>query len=214
MPQFPETRFSLFLRLRDRADPGAWAEFCLLYEPVILRLARASGLQEADARDLTQDVLAKVWRVLDTWDHDPKRGQFRTWLHRVVRNQWIDSLRKLRPGSLGSGDTGVHEDLAQKPEAIDEAIDWEVRRELFLAAAEKVRGEVAPATWEAFWRTCVGGQPLEKVAKDLSLRLGSVYAARSRIMARIRAAVEEADEPPIGNTGNTGNSEEVLPCPA
>lgn len=196
MPSIPETRHSLFLRLRDRDDPGAWTEFCRVYEPVILRMGRSCGLQEADARDLTQEVIAKVWRSIESWTPDPKRGQFRTWLHRVVRNQWIDSMRKLRPGSLGTGDTSVHRNLAETPESIEKTIDWEVRRELFLVAAETVRSEVTATTWEAFWRTCIEDQPLPRVAQELGIRLGSVYAARSRVMARIRAVVEQSTEEP------------------
>ncbi len=50
----PETRPSLMLRLREAADQQAWAEFVSIYEPLVLRLMRQRGLQEADARDVAQ----------------------------------------------------------------------------------------------------------------------------------------------------------------
>ena len=60
MQELPETRDSLLVRMRDPRDGQAWAEFVQIYEPVVYRLARGQGLQDADARDLTQQVLMAV----------------------------------------------------------------------------------------------------------------------------------------------------------
>ena len=43
----PTTRHSLVLRLRNRDDEAAWAEFLAIYEPLIYGLARRKGLQDA-----------------------------------------------------------------------------------------------------------------------------------------------------------------------
>ncbi len=43
----PETRPSLMLRLRQAADQQAWTEFVSIYEPLLLRLMKQRGLQEA-----------------------------------------------------------------------------------------------------------------------------------------------------------------------
>ena len=47
----PETRPSLIVRLKDRADDEAWFEFTEIYRPVILRLASRRGMQHADAEN-------------------------------------------------------------------------------------------------------------------------------------------------------------------
>ena len=60
MHDFPDTRRSLLVRLREARDDAAWAEFTGIYEPLIYRLARRRGFQDADARDLCQDVLRAV----------------------------------------------------------------------------------------------------------------------------------------------------------
>ena len=60
MDQSPATRQSLIVKLRDPADSGAWSEFVALYEPLIYRLARRKGLQDADAKDLCQEVFRAV----------------------------------------------------------------------------------------------------------------------------------------------------------
>ena len=46
----PVTRHSLLVKLRDPADSAAWGEFLAIYEPLVYRLGRLKGLQDADAK--------------------------------------------------------------------------------------------------------------------------------------------------------------------
>jgi hypothetical protein len=66
MSSTPETRASLLIRVRDPADQAAWHEFVEIYRPVILRLARQKGMQEADADDVAQQVLVAVGKAAST----------------------------------------------------------------------------------------------------------------------------------------------------
>lgn len=59
MDDTPSTRASLLVRLRDPRDERAWAEFLDIYTPLVHRLARQGGLQEADAADLAQEVFRR-----------------------------------------------------------------------------------------------------------------------------------------------------------
>jgi len=68
MNNSPKTRASLILRLRHPEDAVAWEEFVEIYQPLVFRLARAKGLQEADALDLTQEVLAKVANAVNSFN--------------------------------------------------------------------------------------------------------------------------------------------------
>ena len=54
VPDFPAIRDSVLMRLRDPRDAEAWGQFVRLYQPPIYRMARARGLQDADASDLCQ----------------------------------------------------------------------------------------------------------------------------------------------------------------
>src|SRR5207253_552599 len=65
MADVPSTRLSLVARLRDAGDHAAWAAFVRLYAPAVYRFARRHGLQDADAADLTQDVLRGVAGPVD-----------------------------------------------------------------------------------------------------------------------------------------------------
>jgi RNA polymerase sigma-70 factor (ECF subfamily) len=48
--------------------------------------------QAADAEDVTQEALARLWRIAPDWD--PDRAKVTTWLFRVTANLCTDRLRK------------------------------------------------------------------------------------------------------------------------
>ena len=196
MPYLPETRASLILRLPDPADARAWDDFVQIYAPLVYRLARRQGLQVADADDLVQDVLSAVARSVESWLDRPDRGQFRAWLLRIAKNLAINSLTRHKHRPIGTGDSNMAHLLSQHPDSngAAEEFDIEYRRELFLWAAQRVREQIAEPTWQAFWLTTVEDKPIAAVASQLSMSVGSVYIARSRVMARLREQVRQFQE--------------------
>ena len=70
MSETPATRLSLLVRLRDARDDGAWSQFVEIYAPLVYGFARKHGLQDADAADLTQDVLQAVSGAIREFEYD------------------------------------------------------------------------------------------------------------------------------------------------
>ena len=68
MTQFPETRESLIIQVKDPSNRDAWGKFFDLYRPVIHRIALARVMQDADAQDLTQQVLIAVASSVGRWE--------------------------------------------------------------------------------------------------------------------------------------------------
>ncbi|TWU12098.1 RNA polymerase sigma factor RpoE [Symmachiella macrocystis] len=191
----PETRASLLIRVRDPSNQAAWHEFVEIYRPVILRMARQKGMQDADAEDVAQRVLVSVAKTVEQCKYDPQRAKFRTWLHRVAHNAILNALTRGKP-DRGSGDSAIQAALNQHESCTgpdSDLLRLEYRREVFRRAARQVRPEFQQATWDAFWLTAVEGGSVEAVAGKLVKNPGAIYAARSRIMRRIQEIISEYD---------------------
>lgn len=197
MTHAPTTRPSLLLRLRDPQDHEAWVEFVELYEPATYRLLRRHGLQDADAREVVQDLLMAVNRSIHRWDPDKERGSFRGWLRRVTRNLVINWVKQRPRRVLAIGGEEMQALLDRVPAAAEAEtveFDRELRRALFQRAAEQVRCEVQPATWQAFWETSVAGATPAQAAQKLGMRVGAIRVAKCRVLARLRAVVREMED--------------------
>jgi RNA polymerase sigma-70 factor (ECF subfamily) len=196
MPSLPETRASLILRLPDAADARAWDDFVAIYGPLVYRLARRHGLQPADSDDLVQEVLAAVARSVEGWLARSDRGPFRAWLLRIAKNHAMNALTRHKHRPTGTGDSSMARLFQQQPDKNGEAesqFDLEYRRELFRWAADRIREEIADRTWQAFWLSTVEAKAIATVAKQLEMSVGSVYIARSRVMARLREVVKNCE---------------------
>jgi len=196
MSDSPTTHVSLLLRLRDSRDSDAWAEFVDVYAPLVYRLARRHGLQDADAADLTQDVLGALHSTLPQFRYDASKGTFRGWLFTVARNFLRRSAQDRRRHPPASGTPEAQALLEQQPAPPEEVERWEqeYQQRLFEYAAQRVRGHFRPTTWEAFWRTGVEGHNARDVAQGLGISVGAVYIARTRVLARIREQIRLLEE--------------------
>jgi RNA polymerase sigma-70 factor (ECF subfamily) len=191
LSSFPDTRASLIVRLADAQNAQAWDEFARLYQPVVYRLALRRGFQHADAEELVQEVMLAVARAVEGWVPDQDQGRFRDWLHRIARNLMINFLTRRKHQVWGTGKSDMQQMLEAKSEsdaAITQMFEIEIRREGFRWAAKQVQKEVKQNTWQAFWMSAIDDVPVAEVARQLGMSVGSVYIARSRVMARLRQA--------------------------
>lgn len=187
----PETQISLIAKIRDIGNEEAWSEFVQIYQPVVQRFIQRHGLQYADAAEVTQEVLSRVAKSIDSWDPQHAQSTFRGWLYRITRNLTIDFLRKkqLDRDRLGQGDAG----LSQVADVNDQqSVEFQAQfeKQIFYWAAESIKPSFKPENWQAFWMSTVEGVPIEEVAKELDMKPGTVYVARSRIMARLSKLIQ------------------------
>jgi RNA polymerase sigma-70 factor (ECF subfamily) len=175
----------------------AWRQFVDLYAPLVYGYARQQGLQDADAADLSQEVLVAVAGAVGRLQYDPSRGTFRSWLLTVVRHKlsnWRRARRNRPPDSNeAEGDSLLEQCPAPEGEEAAWEVEWEER--LFAWACEQARRAVTDGTWQAFWRTAVENRPSQQVAAELGLSVAAVYRARSRVLARLKELVRSVQEP-------------------
>lgn len=81
----------------------------------------------------------------------------------------------------------LESDLPQSEEAKEVGI-------VFQAALELIQDEFEPSTVRAFLLTTVDEVPAAEVARSMSLSVGAVYKAKSRVLLRLRAAFGESGQ--------------------
>lgn len=195
MYEFPETRNSLIARIQELGDGASWSEFLAIYQPVVFRMARRRGFQDADALDVMQQVFFSVSRSIGNWRGGDDLPPFRAWLSTIARNAITQVLMRRKP-DVATGSSDVGEMLREWPDrdTTSAELDREARAEMFRWVANQVREEFSPDTWSAFWRTAVDGVSVAEVSKALGRSSGSVYVARYRVLARLKERAQELSQ--------------------
>jgi RNA polymerase sigma-70 factor (ECF subfamily) len=187
----PDTRVSLLASLREVRNAAAWNEswktFVATYAPLVYRYARRRGLQDADAADVTQEVLTETARCLRTFEYQPERGRFRDWLGTLTRRQLTRFFAKQQRDVSRTGGTAAQEMLeglaAPQPEA-----EWTdtFHTQLLRTALDRIQPHFAPPTWQAFAQVWLHQRTAAEAAADLDLPIDAIYLAKSRVLKRLR----------------------------
>lgn len=142
------------------------------------------------AEDVVQQVLIKVF--LRAEQYDPRRS-FWGWLYRIARNEYIDHLRRLRPGDVGVGQTG---------QAAEEQEQWLENLGTTMAAPDQAlidqerqqRLERAVAALPQLQRAVVQRKLAGAKGKDVAAELGISQAYVSQLFHEAAEVLREAAE--------------------
>jgi RNA polymerase sigma-70 factor (ECF subfamily) len=129
-----------------------------------------------------QDVFVILLKELPRFEHDPAHS-FRAWLKTVVLNRWRNQIKRQARAPAHPGDACLADVHAPDDSLFEEQ---EYRRQLLRRALELVRDEFQPATWKAFNEHGMNGRPAAEVAAELGMTVGAVYAAKCRVLGRLR----------------------------
>lgn len=176
-------------------DPQAWERLVNLYSPLVYFWCRESGLPTPDLNDVFQEVFHTLAKNISKFQPIEK-GTFRGWLRTMTRNKINDHFRKngREPKPTG-GTEALHyleqfpDNPLQKTDSSCQAIssnEKEIYQGVLSQALASVREKFAEQTWKAFWMVVVDGRETADVAKDLSMKPGTVRVAKSRVLKRLR----------------------------
>jgi len=182
------TRVSLLLRLKDRDNARAWVEFTTIYRPILLRYAKARGLNSHDAEDIAQECLAQFHHSMGRFKYDKARGGFKRWLRVMVKRRVINRLRKRRECLAESGVFRRPQMREGSPEEAFEKIWLDEHLRFCLT---KLRDEVEPETCEAYQRLALDGWSVDQVCRTFDITANNAYVIKSRLTARLRALMAE-----------------------
>ncbi|HVE39777.1 MAG TPA: sigma-70 family RNA polymerase sigma factor [Planctomycetota bacterium] len=184
---FPETRWSQLLELRDPAHPR--------YAEHLERLAKqywspvfhyAQALHRAEAEDLTQQFFAMLLSRRDLEKLSPERGSFRGFLKTALRNFVLsaaraEALRKVVP---------LREEADfRSPE---QAFDREWARGVLVDAVARLKGEAPPVAFEIFREYCLeeSGASYAELARRHGIREDDVRNRLRELRQRLREILE------------------------
>ncbi len=174
---------SLLERLREPGQQAAWARFVELYAPLVYRWGRRAGLQDSDAADLSRDVLLAVANAMPTFTYNPHQS-FRAWLRTVTLNKWRDRSKRRATQPLPGSPEGLDEVAA--PDGLEDFWEAEYRSRLAEHALNLMRSDFEPMTWQACLDMVIHGRSAPDVANSVGLSVGAVYAAKYRVLTRLR----------------------------
>lgn len=184
------TSATLLAKLRASDDASAWQEFAHRYARLIWWFGKDAGLSPQDAEDLVQEVLTDFARQAATFEYDPAKGRFRGLLRTIAQRRVIDMLRRKRLPVEGQHTL----ERLESPRFVQREWDRLEGTALVLRSLEGVAKEVEPVTYQAFQLHVLEDWPVRRVAGFLGISEDSVYAAKSRVLARLRRLVAEGEE--------------------
>ena len=179
--------------LITEAQDGSVRAFELLVSahlPQVRRFARASARSEADADDLAQEALVKVYKSLRSFRF---QSAFKTWLYALVRNVFLDAVRS-RAGKERSLEDSLPADHAQVPSTSEPADEGIARAE------ERKRMWYALRQLPTEFRTAVvlfdvEGHSYEEVAAIEGVPVGTVKSRLSRGRTLLKALLADERAP-------------------
>jgi RNA polymerase sigma-70 factor (ECF subfamily) len=182
------------IRSLKAADGDAWRRMAELYGPLVYAWCRQAGLNESDIADTAQNVFLSVFQHVDRFHREGPDDSFRGWLWRITRNEILMLVRRRANQPQAPGGTDAQRTLQQVPEFLasdDSPSTTGTRTMLVRLAVRSLREEFQEATWQAFWRTAVDGQPAPAVADELGMTPIAVRQAKHRVLKRLRDYLAE-----------------------
>ncbi|MEK6643878.1 MAG: sigma-70 family RNA polymerase sigma factor [Planctomycetota bacterium] len=185
--QSTTTHGTLLARIANPADPMAWSEFCRQYERMIRSFAARQGVVGAEADDVVQEVLISLTKAMTSFEYDPAKGKFRSYLKTVVVRA-IYRRRQKSPSNV-SGLESMADIAAADDESLDAVWEEEWRQQHLRRAMCTVESEFNSSDLKCFQSYVLNGDDAAEVSKRYDVSVGQVYNAKHRILTRLRAVI-------------------------
>lgn len=174
-----DARATAWLRAVAAGDGAALLALYDRYGAVLLAVAQRVLGERAEAEEVLQDALTRVW--LEAQSFDPERGSALTWLVTVTRNRAIDMVRSRGRRQRTEDDAVLlPEEAPPSPEA--ETLEAE-RARAVREALESLSREQRAALELAYY----AGLSHSEIAEELGWPLGTV---KTRIAQAVRVLRE------------------------
>jgi RNA polymerase sigma-70 factor (ECF subfamily) len=178
----PEELIGLIDAVARTQDRNAFARLFGYFAPRVKSFLMRSGLEDAAAEEVAQEVMIAVWRKASYFD--PGKAGASTWVFTIARNQRIDRLRRTRSR------TADHlldptDELDMPPSGEDIAIVAE-REEGVRKALESLPIDQSTIVRLSFFAE----KPHAEIARELGIPLGTVKSRVRLALNRLRTLLD------------------------
>jgi RNA polymerase sigma-70 factor, ECF subfamily len=189
------TTSTVLQRLADFRDQGAWARFTERFHRPIQAFAKKQGLADSECEDAAQETLLAFAEAYRRGDYAREKGRLSSWIFGIAWRR-IDHARRKRD-QRAPHETFESQQHAEEDAPAARSAEWDElwQRSMLEHCLRQVRKEFEPSTFRAFEMLVLEHHPLDSVERELAMSRNALSIAKHRVSARVRALVEECEEP-------------------
>lgn len=173
---------ALIEQIARERDKQAFVALFEHFAPRLKGYLMRLGSDEAQAEEISQEVMLTVWRKAHMFD--VRRAMPSTWIFTIARNRRIDRLRRQTFSEVDLLDPVL---IAEEPEMPDAHIEAEQRQDFVRKAITKLPQQQAELVYMAFFNDWSHS----KIADKLELPLGTVKSRLRLAFGRLREALRD-----------------------
>jgi len=174
------TRTTLLGRVCDYSDSESWNEFDALYRPMLMRYARARGLDDSTAEEIAQQCLVAIVKQIREFK---RTRSFRAWLRAMVNHKVCDYHAHRQHNSNGLPHAaGSIVDESQTTRLWEQT--WNSAH--LQKSIDSLRGAFAAHTLKAFELYVLDERPVEEICSLLGMTPNQVYVAKNRVIRYLK----------------------------
>jgi RNA polymerase sigma-70 factor (ECF subfamily) len=182
VPPSAEELIGLIDAVARKQDRNAFARLFGYFAPRVKSFLMRSGLEDAAAEEVAQEVMIAVWRKASYFD--PHKAGASTWVFTIARNQRIDRLRRKRSRTADNLlDPSDEPDMP--PSGEDIAIVAE-REQGVRKALERLPIDQSTIVRLSFFAE----KPHAQIAQELGIPLGTVKSRVRLALNRLRTLLD------------------------
>lgn len=163
-------------------DRAAFSELFGYYAPRVKSYLMRLGSDNAQAEEISQDVMVTVWRKASLFDRS--QASVSTWIFRIARNRRIDVFRRTKKPDLDPEDTMLLPSGFDAPDAGVDAMETEAR---VRNAMKGLPEEQVQLLKLAFYE----GLSHSEIAEKLKVPLGTVKSRIRLAFSKMKARLDD-----------------------
>lgn len=170
-----------------KGDNVSWYQFRDTYRPLIFHCAEQEGVPSSDFLELEQNVLVAFFKASETFEYDPGKGKFRTYLGSLVRN----CIAQLRRNHQKDNRIPVSFGDSLSENSFERHWDKEWKQHIFWLSLIRARAELPKREVEIFELCDLKGVAPAVAASSLKISIATVYNYRKKVLEMLRKYVNE-----------------------